>query len=734
MKKILHLLLCLVLMSGPATRAFAHVDKVPKKKPRPVKVACVGNSITYGYTLPDREHTAYPAQLQRLLGDGFEVGSFGKSGATLLRRGYRPYFDQEEFRQAMAFKGDVAVIHLGVNDTDPRAWPNYRDEFVRDYLALIDSLRSANPRVRILVASITPIADRHYRFQSGTKDWQDAIRAAIEDVAAISGAELIDFYRPLYPYPWMLHDAIHPDVEGAGVLACVVRDAITGDYGGLKMPATYTDHMVLQRRMPLRLEGTADAADSIVVRLLRGEDVLAAGQAVTDNRGEWAVTLSAQEAAEGLSLVVEAYKTKGLGTNGGKNAAKTRGAKYVVQPARVLRYEDVAVGEVWLCSGQSNMAFRLEQSVDAGTVADDPGLRLFDMKEYWPTDAVTWSESAIDSVRHLNYFRPTRWERATAARARKFSAVAWHFGRMLRDSLGVPVGLICNAVGGSTAESWIPRQTLETRLPKILERWLHNDYIQDWCRGRAAQNLGVKIADVKDDFRRRHPYEPCYLFEAGILPLHRYPLQGVIWYQGESNAHNAEAHERLFSLLVPAWREHFRRPDMPFLFVQLSSLNRPSWPWFRDSQRRLALQLSGTGMAVSSDVGDSLDVHPRYKAPVGHRLARLALHDTYGRADVVPCGPQPVRARAVEGGVAVDFEVARGLRTSDGTAPCTFEVAEYEGLYFPARAAVEGHRIVLRSDSVRRPRFVRYGWQPFTRANVVNGAGLPLSTFRLEVE
>ena len=697
----------------------------------PVRVACVGNSITYGTGVADRERNAYPVVLQRLLGEGYRVESFAKPGATLLRRAFRPYFDQEEFRRAMDFRADIAVIHLGVNDTDPRAWPNYRDEFTGDYLALIDSLRKVNPQVRVLVAAITPIGDRHPRFQSGTKEWQDQVRASIADVARIAGAELIDFHTPLYAYPWLLPDAIHPNAEGAAILARTAYSGITGDYGGLSMAPTYTDHMVLQRRTPLHIAGRDNAGRSVRVRLMRGKKVLAKGAAIADNRGEWSVTLPAQEAAEGLTLCIESMlDKKGSGKKIGEMAqVAARDA------ARTLTFADVAVGEVWLCSGQSNMAFRLEQSVDAGEIAADSRLRLFDMKEYWPTDGRTWSAGAIDSVRHLRYFRPTQWQPSTPESARRFSAVAWHFGRMLRDSLDVPVGLICNAVGGSTTESWIPRQTLETRLPKILERWLHNDYIQDWCRGRAAQNLGLSLDKVTDDFRHRHPYEPCYLFEAGILPLGTYDIKGTIWYQGESNAHNTEAHERLFPLLVESWREHFGRPAMPFYFVQLSSLSRPSWPWFRDSQRRLAAALPHTGFAVTTDVGDSLDVHPRTKRPVGRRLARLALHDTYGMQHVMAGGPLPASATIFnKGKVKVSFERAEGLRTADGRAPQTFEVAEYEGRYFPARATIKGNAIVLECPEVSRPRFVRYGWQPFTRANVVNGEGLPLSTFRVGVE
>lgn len=328
---------------------------------------------------------------------------------------------------------------------------------------------------------------------------------------------------------------------------------------GLRLPAAYTDHMVLQRRTPLHIAGQAGARCSVRVRLMRGGKVLARAVTTADSRGAWSVTLRAQEAAQGLTLCVESAAAKGAPAD------------------HVLTFTDVAVGEVWLCSGQSNMAFRLEQSADAGTPEADSLLRLFDMKELWLTNAFTWSATALDSVNHLHYFRPTCWQRATPQCARRFSAVAWHFGRLLRDSLDVPVGLICNAVGGSPTESWIPRRTLEEQMPRILDRWLHSDIIQDWCRDRAAKNLGVRPDAVGDDHRRHHPYEPGYLFQAGILPLGTYDIKGVIWYQGESNAHNIEAHERLFPLLVSSWREHFGQPGrMPFYFVQLSSMDRPT--------------------------------------------------------------------------------------------------------------------------------------------------------------
>lgn len=674
------------------------VHAKPQNKPT-IRVACVGNSITYGTGIEDREHFSYPVQLQKMLGDKYVVGNFGKPGATLLRHGHRPYFEQNEFKEAMRFKGDIVVIHLGINDTDPRNWPNYRDEFVTDYLALIDSLRSVNHNARFIIARMTPIAHRHPRFISGTKLWHTEIQQAIETVAKVSGAELIDFHAPLYPYPNLLPDAIHPNAEGAGILARTVYGGITGDYGGLQMSEIYTDGMVLQREVPLDIHGKADAGRKVTV-MFAGQKV----QTVANNRGEWSVTLQPMKAARNQMLVVESDKTKKV-------------------------FRDVAVGEVWLCSGQSNMAFTLQQAATAARDipnVSDADLRFFDMKANWQTNDVAWPLSAIDSLNHLQYFAPTSWRGATPETAGQFSAVAYYFGKMLRDSLQVPVGLVCNAVGGAPTEAWIDRNTLETRFPAVLNDWLHNDFIQQWVRERAAKNISNAGGAAV-----RHPYEPCYLYESGMLPLLQYRVKGVVWYQGESNAHNMEAHERLFKLLVDSWRTNMKNEEMPFYFVQLSSLNRPSWPWFRDSQLRLMRQLPGVGMAVSSDVGDSLDVHPTHKLEVGERLARWALCKTYARK-VVPSGPLFSRAWREGSTAVVEFDYADGLTTSDGNPLRCFEVAETDGLFYPAEAEISGGKVRLSSDKVRTPHFVRYAWQPFTRANMVNADGLPASTFRAE--
>lgn len=690
---LLLVLFCLTTLQLPAAA------KRKKVAAQPVRVACVGNSITYGTGIADREHFSYPVQLQQMLGNGYVVGNFGKPGATLLYKGHRPYVEQPEFKEALRFKGDIAVIHLGINDTDPRNWPNYRDEFVKDYLSIMDSLRAANPKVRFILARMTPIADRHPRFQSGTKQWHDEIQTAIEIVARVSGAELIDFHEPLYPYPNLLPDAIHPNPEGAGILAKTVYGGITGNYGGLSMSSLYADYMVLQRDVPLDIHGTANTGEKITVEI-GGQKA----SATADNQGKWSVVLSPMQAAEDLTLTITAGKQRKV-------------------------FSHVAVGEVWLCSGQSNMAFMLCQTESGKqdiAAADDPQLRLFDMKGRWETYDVAWPASCLDSLNHLQYFHETTWQPSTSTSASRFSAVGYYYGRMLRQKLGVPVGLICNAVGGAPTEAWVDRNSLETSFPNILSNWLQNDFIQDWVRGRAAKNLTNDQTKLG-----RHPYEPCYLYESGILPLQRYPIKGVIWYQGESNAHNKDAHAKLFSLLVNGWRQNWNNPDMPFYFVQLSSLNRPSWPWFRDSQLRLMKEISNTGMAVSSDHGDSLDVHPRCKQPIGERLARWALAKTYGQ-HITPSGPVFSSVTRQADALIVSFLYADGLQTSDGKAPSCFEIAEEDGLFHPATATIEGNKVRLTSPTIKHPRYVRYAWQPFTRANLVNGDQLPASTFRGE--
>lgn len=488
------------------------------------------------------------------------------------------------------------------------------------------------------------------------------------------------------------------------------------------LPATVTDHMVLQRRAPLPFSGTAEPGERIRVSLA---DISCEVRA--DAQGRWQVLLPALEA----------------------------GGPYTMQVGDRLLNE-VYVGEVFLCSGQSNMEFRLNQDIDfrrnakahsdpngpAPTSneglrrsAADARLHLYNMQPYWYTTPARWSPSACDSVDNNIYYRPAQWEPCTDQNAPQFSAVAYYFGRMLADSLGIHIGLINNAIGGSTAESWIEEDLLRLREPQLFRNWSQNEEVQDWVRLRSGQNVGASPeGDVTTG--HRHPYQPSYLFATGIEPIRSMPLAGAIWYQGESNAQDYKGHERIFRTLIESWRMTFDCPygPLPFYMVQLSSLNRPTWPEFRNSQRLLAEELEGVEMAVSSDVGDSLDVHPRLKRPVGERLARLAL------------GHRPLKLlKAQQRGAVVTLAFDRPLTTSDGHSVRTLELQNAQGEWKSATAIIRGSSLELRlptakgnsTTSQRKTetfKSVRYGWQPYTRANLVSHDGWPMSTFEFNIK
>lgn len=663
-----------------------------------IKVACIGNSVTYGYLLPDREINAYPFQLQKMLGDSYEVGNFGKSGATLLNKGHRPYMQQQEYKDAMAFGGDIAIIHLGLNDTDPRNWPNYSEDFEKDYYALIDSVKMANPKCKVWICRMSPITDKHPRFKSGTRDWYRQIQTRIEDIAKIKNVSLIDLQAPLYDLPNLLPDALHPDTTGAKIIAETVYSAITGNYGGLKMSPVYSDNMVLQHNTPIEIKGVANAGDEVIVKIAGKKYKTICGE-----NGKWGVTIKPLKAGSDYTLSVSTKDES-------------------------LTYSNVAAGEVWLCSGQSNMAFMVWEGATAKedvANANNSNIRFFNLKPAHETNNVEWNVSFLDSLNRLDYYKPTEWQVCSGETVNSFSAVAYHFGRVLADSLDIPVGLICNAIGGSATESWISREIIEEKIPDILVDWTKNDMVQDWVRGRAE--LNCKKSTVNG---QRHPYEPTYLYAVNQPIIGDFTVKGMIWYQGESNAHNIELHEQLFPMVIESWREQQNNPDMPFYFVQLSSINRPSWCNFRNSQRIMSETLHNVGMAVSSDKGDEWNVHPTHKKEIGERLARVALNKSYEMRDIVPSGPM-FRSVTFEGGAAYPtFEYGEGLQAEDGGEIIGFEVAGDDKIFYPANAEVKNGKLKVWSKEVKAPKYIRYGWQPYTTANLVNSNLLPASTFK----
>ena len=232
-----------------------------------IKVACVGNSVTYGYGLPNPATDAYPAQLQKMLGDAFDVRNFGRNGATLMHGSGTTYRLQNECKRALAFAPDYVVIDLGLNDVDPMNWTPNDTAFTRDYRELIDAFRRVNPRCRIWICHMTPIAYDYPNYFHGLRERYAMIRQKIADMARETGASLIDLREPFRHRLDLLFDGLHPNAEGARLLAATIGEALTGRHGGLRMPAMYTDHMVLQRDRPIKIEGTADAGETVTVRI-----------------------------------------------------------------------------------------------------------------------------------------------------------------------------------------------------------------------------------------------------------------------------------------------------------------------------------------------------------------------------------------------------------------------------------------------------------------------------------
>ncbi len=668
----------------------------------PVKIACIGNSVTFGAGLKNPEKEAYPAQLQQLLGAGYQVRNFGRNGATLLRKGHNPYYKTTQFTDALYFKPDIAIVHLGLNDTDPRNWPDFKDDFEPDYAWLLDTLRKVNPAIKLFVCRLTPIFSGHPRFKSGTRDWYWQIQQRIPQIARANNAELIDLNTSLCNRPDLFPDNLHPVKEGAAIIARTVYRYLTGDFGGLKLPAIFASNMVLQRQQPIPVYGTGNAGDSVEVVFNNRKLVTA-----TNKYGDWKVVFPPTSAGGPYQLTIRCRDQK-----------------------RTLN--EVMVGDVWLCAGQSNMAFPLKRSEHGSQeierAANYRPLRLLKLRPLRETDATVWDSLSLAKVNELNFFSGS-WCLPDKDSAPDFSAVAYFFGKRIYEEEKVPVGLIELAVGGSPAESWIDRHTMEhdERLTDMLDNWRKSDFIMPWCRDRADLNL-KNATSVK----QRHPYQPCYNYEAGLQNLIQVPIKGAIWYQGESNTHNVELYEHLLPAMVKSWRGKWGY-EFPFYFVQLSSIDRPSWPAFREAQRKLATTISNSGMAISLDLGDSLDVHPIKKKEIGSRLALLALRDTY-KHKILASGPEPVKAERNGSSIAVVFRSAKQLSTSGGKLLQGFMLVNERGEHLQAKASIKKNKVLLNVPEGQRIKRVVYAWEPYTHANLVNEAGLPASTFELSIE
>ena len=482
----------------------------------------------------------------------------------------------------------------------------------------------------------------------------------------------------------------------------------------LRLPAVFSDHMVLQRDKAVAVWGWADAAEEVTIEF--------AGQkkaAKADASGQWSLRL------DPLTASAESRRLTATGKDG-----------------RKAEVSDVLVGDVWLGSGQSNMAMTVNRAKDfeqEKTAATFPLIRHFKEESAGAATAQTQSKG--------------KWLACTPDNVGAFSATLYFFGREIHREVGVPIGLINSSVGGTPIESWIAPEVQETKpelsaalkaqsaaLPKIDPEKAKADYAVELKKFKAAKAKAVaegtkaprpprNAAEVSE---RKGSYGQ--LFNGKVAPLVPYTLKGMLWYQGEANSSDTRAplYVHQLSALVTDWRARWGE-ELPFAWVQLPNFSRPGegWPLMRESMLK-TLSLPKTGMAVTIDIGEAKDIHPKNKQEVGRRLSLWALGNVYGRKVAAASGPLPAGHEIKGGEVVVTLTHAEGLKTRDGAPVKGFQLAGTDKQWKPATARIDGAKLIVTSAEVAAPVALRYAWLDFPETNLVNSADLPASPFRTD--
>jgi sialate O-acetylesterase len=477
----------------------------------------------------------------------------------------------------------------------------------------------------------------------------------------------------------------------------------------VKPNSLFSDGAVLQQGVAVPVWGTAKDGEKVTVKFQ--EQTVTA----TTKDGRWLVRLKPLKSGGPFTLTVAGE-------------------------SNTLTITNVLVGEVWLGSGQSNMAFQLSRAANAAeaiAAARDPQLRLF-----------TVPRAALDTP---STDAAASWEESSPETAAKFSAVAWFFGRDLRKALHVPVGLIHSSVGGTPAEAWTSRAALEAdpELKQILERYA--DSVKSYDPEAAAAKhkraleqhkaavAKAKAAGEKAPAAPRAPADPnqgtgrpSCLYNGMIAPLEPYAIAGAIWYQGEANAGRAAEYQKLFPAMIQNWRQVWGQGDFPFLFVQIAP-HQGMTPEIREAQLRSWQKVPHTAMAVITDIGNETDIHPTQKEPVGARLALAARAIAYGEK-ITYSGPV-YQSMKVEGARAVlSFtHLGTGLLAKGGDLK-GFTIAGADGSFTSATAVIEGDKVSVSSPTVAKPVAVRYGWVNTPDVNLFNKEGLPATPFRTDVK
>jgi sialate O-acetylesterase len=509
-----------------------------------------------------------------------------------------------------------------------------------------------------------------------------------------------------------------------GLLAAALGIFSSPLHAAVTLPSVFGDNMVLQRAKQVPVWGNAAPGEKVTVAFAGQEKSTTASE-----RGIWQVTLDPL------------------------TASKTP-QPFVVSGENTITLKDVLVGEVWLCSGQSNMEWSVAQSANPSeekAAANFPEIRHFKV----PRTASAFARGDTKAG----------WQVCSPETAGGFSAVGYAFARDLFQELDVPIGLLNSTWGGTAIEPWLSPESiasspdlteLQNKLFSLSSRSpegkkLHAEYLaalKKWA-------IEAEAALASDESLNEPPTAPwqltdnpqaTQLYKGMIHPLAPFALRGAIWYQGESNGkESSTAYLGKLKALIGGWRTHWTQGDFPFYIVQLSNFgpNSPSWTGVREAQLQ-ALSIPNTGLAVTTDIGDSKDIHPKNKQDVGKRLALWALAGPYGK-DITPSGPLYKSHRVEDGKIRVSFEHAKNglmIGKKEGLVPVTpdpgakikwIEIAGEDRIFKPAGAIIEGAELVISSPEVPAPAAARYAYcQDPAGANLYNKEGLPASPFRTD--
>lgn len=457
----------------------------------------------------------------------------------------------------------------------------------------------------------------------------------------------------------------------------------------------FGDHMILQRNMPVPVWGQVDPGESVEVRF--------AGHQVTtkaDPDGRWKAVLPALEAsATGRDLTIHGSHT--------------------------VTFKDVLVGEVWICSGQSNMQYGWgKASHPMFHWGGNTGLETLEARAR-KLPIRTFHVPVNISFTPLNETTGT-WTTEPPG-----SAVAFGFSTYLQKALDVPVATIVTCWGSSFIEGWMPLD-LTAELPHFKERvekmMSHETTV---ARINSAINKGVRPGGV---FVRK---QPNLLYNAMLHPVIPYACRGMVWYQGEANANQPERYAKSLPLWLQRIRKEWRQKEFHLLAVMLPGYGKDnghpdsdSWAWFREAQMQV-LRIPGTSVVNTIDLGDADEIHPPDKQPICRRLSLLAQQDVYGKS-LLAKGPVFRRFHLDGSEMVIEFDHSKGLKTIDGLAPAAFWLGDQNGNWHPAMARIQNNRVVLKSEKVTAPSACRYAFSGKPQVNLVNEAGLPAYPFRTD--